>query len=77
MNLSFPTDITVPTMSTQISANDADPDQSANNVDPICAKNADSDQSLLKELSEQGLQCLPFRLHLDPLLEGKSTVSKF
>ena len=51
-------------------ANSADPDQTA----PRGANSADPDQTA----PDQGLHCLPFRLHrLDSLLYGRATQFKF
>ena len=44
----------------------------------VLANSADPDQTLLLEQSDQGLHCLPFRLHrLDSLLYGRATLFKF
>ena len=42
------------------------------------ANSADQIRLLLEKLSDQGLHCLPFRLHhLDSLLYGRATQFKF
>ena len=67
MILSFRTDMPVQTVQTQIRLL----------LWSGCANSADPDQTAPQEQSDQGLHCLPFRLHrLDSLLYGRATQFK-